>query len=374
MAELILDPYPLGKREVTADFVGPKTANLSLLKRPDALTFDYLTAFTLGPRTIGDTEHGILDRPWYARVDNVGKRVMIARADDTNTMWEAEVELFSFVGADIEEVDFAFEQQSRPVVCAERNTGVDGAKEIWLYWYNPLLPGFEFVMFDSGRTPRTLLDNPPDLTNSDVQVFYLKTGVGLVYRQQRDRYAVVIDTPHIEEPDWYLEDVFYTNNWRVGLVLVRHNADGSYTKRRMETSLMPVFLPQEDKVVMFAPELSEGQLRVALFLGDGSDEMVLYAPSLSEGKLAEPIIHTGPEGSDGRIDIDSMVFYAPVLSAGELRDAKIRHTLYDKDKLVFNAPALSNGRLFVALIQHTIYDKDQMVFNAPVLSNGYLGP
>jgi hypothetical protein len=368
------NPYPPGTRELNADFAGVKSANLTLLKRPDALTFDYLTAFTLGPQNIGDTLSSIIDRPWYVRADNMAKKVYTARANDANTAWEAEVELFSFVGADIEEIDVAFEQASRPVVCAERNTGLAGAKEVWLYWYNPFTPGFEFVKFDSGRTPRVLLDNPPDITRSDIQLFYLKEAQGLVYRQQRDAYAIVITTPHVDYTDWYLEDVFYTHNWRVGLVLVKHNVDGSYTKKRMETSLMPLGLITSD-IEIQPPEFDEGELRIGLqYFDAGVEKFWIVHPEYIAGELRSPIVYVGGDQPFALFEpSDEFKMIHPDYVTGELRVSKFLAEPLD-DGVVMIAPAFNTGVLYVALIQHTTYDQDKMQMVHPQFISGSLGP
>lgn len=334
-----------------------KSVNLSLLKRPDALTFDYLTAFTLGPREIGDASFGPVDRPWYVRADNATKSIFTSRANDANDAWEPEVLLFTFEGVDLEEVDIAFEQAGRPVVCAERKSGLAGAKEVWIYWYDPFLASFTFQNFGSGRTPRTLLDNPPDTTRSDIQVFYLKPGVGLVYLQQRDSYAVEIATPHTEETDWYLEDVFYTNNWRVGVVLVRHNPDGSYTKKRMETALMPVYLPP-DHMVSSADVLAADMDVTMAYVEVDSDSMTADVSAIS-GSLVVPFTQL-------TLDPDNISAGASVQSA-ELALSKIKHTLYDKDQLA-PAATVQSTELAEILIQSSLYDRDSLTTAASILS------
>lgn len=314
--------YPLGIRELSADFVGVKTGNLSLTKRPDALTFDYLTAFSLGPIALGDSSQGPIARPWYVRADNATKTVYTAKANDTNDGWEAEQVLFVWVGNDINEVDFAFEQAGRPVVCAERT--IAGVAEIWLYWFKPFAGTFVFEKFDNGRTPRLVLDNPPDTSNSDVEFFYLKSATGLVVRTQREAYAVAHATPHVEEPDWYLEDVFYTNNWRVALLLVKHNPGGQYVKKRMETALMPVF---------FTPNL-DGYTA-------GGDFISI------EDRVTLIIVQQEYDGYTNGMELSAIDDHALF----------IFHTLYDTDGLQ-QPMALQSIADVVTLLFHTLYDKD----------------
>jgi hypothetical protein len=340
--------YPLGIRELSADFGGIKTGNLSLLKRPDALTFDYLTAFSLGPVALGDSSQGPIARPWYVRADNATKTVYTAKANDTNDGWEAEQVLFVWVGNDINEVDFAFEQAGRPVVTAERT--IAGVSEIWLYWFKPFLGAFTFEKFDNGRTPRLVLDNPPDTANSDVEFFYLKTGVGLVVRTQREAYAVAHATPHVEETDWYLEDVFYTNSWRVALLLVKHNPGGQYVKKRMETALMPVFFTPVVDAMTVGGDLLSLEDRITLIKVTQDYDALTNGVGISSiDDHALFIFHTlyDTDGMTGSVGFQSIDDHTVLLF----------HTLYDKDgiQLPFAINSLDDRTV---LFFHTLYDKD----------------
>lgn len=347
--------YPLGKRELTADFnKGVLASNLSTTKRPDALTFDYLRAFSLGPKAIGDLSGGIINRPWYVRADNDEKVVYVARANDTNTAWDDEVSLFSFTGEILNEIDFAFEQNGRHVVCAERT--ISGTKEVWLYWYDPSVPGFVFVKFDDGRTPRVVLDNPLDITNSDVQFFYLKPDTGLVVRTQRDTYDIAVVTTHVEETDWYLEDVFYTNNWRIAAILVQHTEAGLYNKKRMETTLMSVFLGAEDNKI---------KADVAVVSIMDKEVLLRRASSID-------LFKTGVDITS--IDIHDLFIYATLydidkflsaLSVSTISDKVVKtfHTLYGID--LFSMSMIISSMSDVEIIlRHTLFDKD--AFNAGI--------
>lgn len=340
--------YQLGIRELTDDFAGVKSANLSLTKRPDALTFDYLTAFSLGPIGIGDASAGPIDRPWYVRADNATQTVFTGRANDTNDGWEAETVLFTFTGADVNEVDFAFEQAGRPVVCAERTIG--GVKEIWLYWYKPFIGAFTFEKFDEGRTPRVMLDNPPDTSNSDVEFFYLKTDVGLVVRTQREAYATVHATPHIEEPDWYLEDVFYTNNWRVALLLVKHNPGGTYGKKRMETTLMPVFFIPNNEGMTVGGNLLSLDDRITLLIVTQESDAIATSMSLSAIDNHSLLLFHTLYDTDGMTDGIGM-------QSIDDHTVLLYHTLYDKNEMQ-TPVVLSSINDITVLFFHTLYDKD----------------
>ena len=159
-------------REFLADFdtaTRVLSEGASLQKRPDAISFDYLTSFSIGPVSLGDASQGSNNRVWRARAVNdtvLGTgQLLVSRANDANTEWEAEVVLFGYVGF-VSEMDLAFEQAGRAVVALEI------ANSIWLYWFDPILGDFILQNFGEGRNPRCLLDNPNDPSDSDVMVFY----------------------------------------------------------------------------------------------------------------------------------------------------------------------------------------------------------
>ena len=184
------NPYRHGIREFKEDFSQEPFENLSLERRPGALTLNYLTCFTLGPRDLADPNAGAVDRAWQIRYDPALLSFYASRANDTNTDWLPEVFLFNHVGAPFDEIDAAFDQQAHIVVAGQR------AGHVWIYFFDGLLGGFSFQDFGPGRTPKILLDNPFDVSNSDVLVFYIDDAANKIrFLQQRDRYLVVYDTP-----------------------------------------------------------------------------------------------------------------------------------------------------------------------------------
>lgn len=185
-------------REFQEDFETPlhTVSHASTLRRPDAISLDYLQAAAPGPDQLADVSLGPTVRKWKIRC--LGDTVYIARANDDNTDWEPEDVLFTFTNAiadPILELDLAFTQAGSPVVCAERPTG------IWLYWFDPTVPGNVFVLLGDGRTPRCVLDqDDPRDSNSDVLVFYVNdaahSGDGAIcYRVQRERYEDEHEAP-----------------------------------------------------------------------------------------------------------------------------------------------------------------------------------
>jgi hypothetical protein len=186
-------------RETQADWSSP-TGTVSLFNtsvdlRPGALTQDYKAAFSYGPNQIADLASGSVDTVWRARVvsASLSTSIAISRGSGSDTTFSSEVTLFTFAhnnSGTISEVDLGFGSDGRAVVCAER---VDdfGDSKIWLYWFNPFVNDFVFQQFQTGsRSPRIILDNPEDVANSDLLLFYINKSDGsLKYRQQRDQYG-----------------------------------------------------------------------------------------------------------------------------------------------------------------------------------------
>lgn len=351
-----MSDYTTGKREFQADFVGTVGAGLSLTKRPDAISFDYLTAFCQGPVAIGDVSQGVVDFVWRVRTD--GLTVWIARGSLVNT-WEVESLLFTTTGEVIQEIDIAFEQAGRPVVCAARNTGAGGSSEVWLYWYKPAIADFIFEMFDSGRNPRILMDYPPDTTIADVLLFYMKDGSGLVFRQQRDLYAVILTTPIIDATNLNLEEAAYLEGWRIAAYFSEYKpSKGQYLLRHIESKLYPV--PVKDDKMQVQSGFVSGELLVILLQEDmDAEEMAVIAAFVS-GSMIVPII------DHVLYDIDPLKVGSSIIS-GTLVPAQILHTLYDIDKAKIES-SLVSGTLVIIVIIHTLYDMDTLQVGSSLIS------
>lgn len=331
--------------------ISPVFSGTSKTRRPNAVSFDYQTAFSPGPRAIGDSTLGIVNRAWRVRVDT-SNNVFIAAASDDNLSWQAETLLFSFAGAPCLEVDLAFEQAARPVVVMERATGAAGASEVWIYWYDPRITGFTFADFGAGRTPRVILDYPPDVSSSDVQVFYMKLNAGIMRRQQRDLYAVEYVTVVVSDLNAFLDDVAYTRSFQVACIWSADNTgNGQYTLHRMESVPFPI--PVKDDNMQTSLVLIVGNLIVVLIVHSLFDiDKLQTSLSLISGTLATPIIfHT-------LFDIDKLQT-SLTLIGGTLTSVIIMHTLYDIDKMQTSL-TLVGGTLAVVVITHTLFDIDKM--------------
>lgn len=243
--DVVTPPGGTGWRERAADFVGLEDfAGVSTERRPDAVSYDYLSAFTWGPSAVAVTDDGLLNRLWYAR--DAGGTIYLARENEARDGWDPEVELFTYEGDPIQELDIAFEQNARAIIAAQRNDN-----ELWIYYFDPRAEGgarYAFEPFGEGRCPRCLLDEPnnPEFS-SDVLVFYCQESTDrLMFRAQIDRYAVEYPGPLAGVRDTYLEDVFLARENRIGLVYsVRHQGTGRYTLHTLFSALYPIWMQPE---------------------------------------------------------------------------------------------------------------------------------
>ncbi len=343
----------VGTLEFQADFIG-RLANLveaSLTKRPDAISLDYLTAFCLGPVAVADTTLGVISHIWKCRVDNTLRKIYIARENDTKDGWNTETELLSFDDGSeiIDEVDIAFEQAARPVICAQRGT------DSWLYWFNTVDSAFGFDNFGAGRTPRVILDSPTDTTNSDVLFFYL-TATTLVYRQQRDRYAVEINTPLAVDSNTYIEDVVKLRDSRIKIELIRRDTvTGKYSALGLTSTLYPIILIGQG----FIPSLVFSSATLVVVLIEKTVEVNSFSIAMGFGSalLTDPVILRT------LFDKDSFST-ALIFSSATLLDSIILKTLFDKDSFA-PTTAFTSATLIVVVITKTLFDKDSF---APTLT------
>lgn len=72
--------FKLREYEYEFDHPEMRYRNASIRRRPDAVSPDYLTSFTVGPVQQGDVSKGVLDRMWRIRVDT-NHTVWVSRSD-----------------------------------------------------------------------------------------------------------------------------------------------------------------------------------------------------------------------------------------------------------------------------------------------------
>lgn len=359
----VVTPAASGPREFLADFDTAShilSVGASLDKRPDAVSLDYLTAYSIGPLANGDASGGPRARIWRVRAVNdtvLGTgEILLARTNDAGTDWEDDSVLFAYVG-EAAEVDLAFEQAARPVVCLEI------AGRVWLYWFDTVDAQFELTDFDDGRNPRLLLDNPADTTDSDVLLFYVRDDSdAVVFRQQRDRYAVRYDTPLTGTTDKFLEEVLKTDDNRLAIIAsVRNTTTGQYSLQRRETTLYP-FIMEPDPGTL-GLQIVSGNLIVAVLTQTQLDEFKLGLTILSGGLVSPLILYT--------TDIEEYKLGLAIQSGTNNVVVLIR-TMFDIDE-VKAALAIQSGNLVIVVIQHTLFDVDEAKAGLSIIG-GSLGP
>jgi len=288
-------------RQLQLDFytLSHSVEGASILRRPDAISLDYLTAHTLGPIAVADPSRGLVARVWKAWTPD-GFAVWLAGANGAGDAWTDERLLFEITdgGPPIVELDVAFEQNGQPVVCLERPTGTGGAPEVWIWFFDPTVPGMVLRNFGPGRTPRALLDRPMEVADSDVLVFYVADHLGkIAYRQQRDRYVVEYETPVAADENTFVEDVAKAVDRRLHVIYsIRDPETGRYSLGRLVTTLFPYVL--ETEAIEPKHSISALVLREAILSQMLRPEGLEPAHSISGIALFEPIIiyFPAPEG------------------------------------------------------------------------------
>jgi hypothetical protein len=359
---------------------------ISLVKRPDAVSPDYLYAFTTGPRAELDVTEGLFARAWKVRCSNALKKIYVAVSNEANDEWEAEQELLTFTGDDFSEVDIAFDQQGQVVVC-----GVRGGNQIWLYYYETLISDYQFIQIATGRTPRVALDEPFDAAISDVLVSYVKSDdSAIVYRQQRDRYLVEYSTGYAATANSFVEDCGWTIDHRF-LILVseRNTVTGRYGLLKIYSALYPIRGYDTEGLAPGATLRDSTLVTVIISVGgdpesgEPSSYVFQLAPTgqLIEGDLRDVYLYVG--NTDDGDPLNDYFSDAPILApqttliSGNLEvivGAVIEQMAYlDKPNLAPTAQ-LQASDLTVIVIEHTGYDKPNLAPSATIQSGDLTVP
>jgi hypothetical protein len=250
LAALRVVPPPIvpipGIREYQVDFETESfhVDGTSTTRRPDGVSLDYLTAYSRGPKALGDLSDGIY--PWTWRVRAEGLAVYLARENALRDGWLDEELLTICTGsAPIDELDLAFTEEGTVVVVCERATGTAGAPQVHIYWWNPTfgIEAYDWLFPFNGRTPRCVLDYfptsvgphvcPPEI---DVQVFYLLDGTGMLRREQASSYGTASVTVLPNSTATRLHRAFRTTDRRVSVLLSRHTpATGRFVYERVDS-------------------------------------------------------------------------------------------------------------------------------------------
>lgn len=344
-------------REFLADF-NTETwfgNNIDLTVRPDAVSSTYLISYSYGPKNVGDSSAGTIDRAWRAKVS--GNNIILARANDANTAWEDDVILFSFeaTGGTPTEIDLAFEQSARPVVALAING------HIWIYWFDPLLSDFTLDDLGVGRTPRVLLDDPLNTSNSDILLFYVN-GTKISWVQQRDRYAIVYDTPLTVDDNTYIEELIRTTDNRVALIYSIHNTTtGRYSLQRLESTLYPIYTDPD--AMSLSQQIRVGSsLDLPVIVTTLDIEALDLIQAIQSGTLTVVIIN------HVLFDIDSMDLSQQVQSTSTLLVVVIDHVLFDIDALDVTQQIQTGSTLIAIVIDHVLFDIDALDLSQQIQS------
>lgn len=357
----------------------PVLDNVSITRRPDAVSLDYHTCFTLGPRAVGDPSNGAVDRPWRIRYDPVSLGFYATGATDAGDSWGVETLVFTHTGAAFDEVDAAFDQQAHIVVVGQR------AGHVWVYFYDPLGAAYTLVDFGLGRTPRVILDNPIDTSISDVLVFYLDDVADTMkYLQQRDRYLVARTCPVVGTANKYIEDVVRTTDYRVAVIYSVHDAMlGRYALGRLETTLYPVVIADGEDAFQPSTGFPTGSvLRTVLIAFDSSGLYVGAYPqlqdldalttlfSISYADLHSTLITLGVLYDVDELKTDFAIPATATLVVTVI--VPITYTTYDNDALKNSSSIEATGSLRVVLITIATYDNDALKTDATIQATSTL--
>lgn len=245
---LTITPLPevatAGNREFRADFetAGHQLEDTTTDRRVDAVSFDYRIAYTTGPSAI-EVAIGLESNLWRARAD--GNDVYLAR--DEGEGWGDEMLLTTMPGTGtgaITELDVAFNEAGKPVLVAERDANV------WLYFFNDhyLIDRYTWQWIGPGTSPRCCNDYfppeklapnvcPPEI---DVQMVFMKPSVGMVRREESDRFVADNPTPIAWSAGHRVQRLFRTVDHRVSAFGSHHDVTtGRYESWRVDSMPFP---------------------------------------------------------------------------------------------------------------------------------------
>lgn len=251
-------------REYQADFTGGNVEGTSYTTRPDAVAKN-LWAISPGPRSLSDPTDGLLVKGWYCRVDLTTKQVFLGEAKDQVRLgWNAEVELFTYTGADLEEVDLCFDQNGQAFFVAERGG------DLWIRYFKPSAGSFVFENFGPARHPRCILDDPLVTDQSDILVFY-KAGGTLRWREQNDLYATEQDTTHPLGVNQFIEGTVRSEAYRIHIIVSeRDPSPGQYSLSRITSKLYTIPIPPEELQV--SNRAVAGEIELVIHTAEGQTE------------------------------------------------------------------------------------------------------
>jgi len=173
---------------------------------PDSLVSNELEDFEDGGIGVQDSSAGLMGYRWRCWLEGVNIRLQRDGLAATT--------LFSASG--VTALSFAFDQAMRPNVAYQLADGV-----VHLRWYDSTVPGYVTSTFGVVKNPRMCLDDKriEQVQRSDVILAYLRNG-SLLYRQQRDRYAIERTLSTGVAPTSRLKNIGMGDNLRLHFELV----------------------------------------------------------------------------------------------------------------------------------------------------------
>lgn len=324
--------------------------------RPGALSYDFLTSYTLGPIHQGDFSAGLANRIWRVRLyDQV---IRLARENDGKTGFENEVVLANIPFTPVES-DAAFDQAARLFVC------VEFSGHVWFYWFKPVLGAFVFEDFGVGHSPRCTLDQLTNRDDSDLHVFYLRDG-NLYYRVQRENYAVEHGTNYVGQLTSFIDDVAITKGGRVVALIANVGADGHYYYELTFSKLLPYLSDRES--VIEGLNIQSGINVVALFPVGPPYDALPYQDDIEQyheglipqsGILVAPVIFVAPPADAMPFQDDVEQYHEGLtIQSGILVVALILHTLFDIEQY-HEGLTINSGILVAIVIVHNLFDIEQ---------------
>lgn len=307
------------------------------------MSYDFLTSYTLGPVQQGDFSLGLANRIWRVRIYN--QVINLARENDTKTGFEPDVVLTNIPFAPVES-DAAFDQAARLFVCLEFNG------HIWFYWFKSVVGAFVFEDFGPGRSPRCTLDQLTNRDDSDLHVFYLRDEK-LLYRVQRENYAVEHDTGYVAALTSFIDDVAITKGGRIVALINNVTVDGHYAFELTFSTLLP-YLANFDTY-------AEG---LTILAGTNVTALFVVAPPADAAQYQDDVeqYHSG-------LNVQSGLLVQPVIFVGTPADG---FTYQDDVEQYHEGLTIQSGILVVALILHTLFDIEQyhagLTINSGVLA------
>lgn len=205
-------------------------SDVSLTRRPRALSFDGYTAFDMGAKDVLDPGAGLYARAWRIQVfkdHELGKidvylsgaQVEFVDCFENLHYWEPADFLFSHNETDVHNFDLTFDQLGRPFVVWDEPNQYD-ISQVYCYWYDPISAQMEIRHVTAGRTPVAKIDGrePYRIPTSDIILFYIDDETDLIeYRYQRDRFNTAYPTDIRTTEDKYLEQLAFAPNNRLYL-------------------------------------------------------------------------------------------------------------------------------------------------------------